>query len=371
MVALLILIPGCIEPYNPDISRYEDILVVDGTFTNIEEDQYLILSRTYGYYESENKMETGAVVVIRNNEGITGTYTEIDDGVYLLQKGTFSGETGKSYQIIIETSDGKHYESGYELLKKPVEIDSVFYDIELDKETLSGEKYDGLQIYLTSGDENNETHYYRWDWEETWEFMVPFVKPGFQNRIKCWRTIHSTNITIASTLNLKEDLIYKQKLNFVTSRNSKLSRVYSILVRQYSLTPEAFDFWRKLELSNEHTGSLFDPPPTPVTGNIENTEDPYEPVLGYFQVSGVSEKRIFIKRSVLPAVFDLTTGNEHCSSLEVMGEGIEEVQDGWYLLQRYTWMDTIWTSLSSHIDCYDCTQRGENVQPEYWIDSDE
>ncbi len=371
LTVTLLLIAGCIEPFEPDISKYEDALVVDGTFSDLPGEHYVRLARTFAYNESEDHMETGAAVFIRDEDGLTAAYEEVSDGLYRLDSGMFEGKAGKRYQLLIETTDGRHYESTYELLKKAVGIDSLFYEIEEDLLSLSGGSFDGLRIYLNSNDGENGTHYYRWDWTETWEFEVPYQKPGYQNKMRCWKTRNSTSIVIANTLNLKEDRIYRQKLNFISTKTAQLSRIYSINVKQYSLTPEAYEFWRKLELSNEHTGSLFDPPPTPVTGNVENVDDPFEPVLGYFQVSGESEKRIFISRRELPETVDYTSGNEHCESLTVLGEGLRELLDGWYLIYRYEWMDTTWTQFSSHIDCYDCTQNGSNEKPDFWIEFDE
>lgn len=363
------LIAGCIEPFEPDIDRYENVLVVDGTLTNEDEDLFVRLSRTFGYYDLEELMVIGAVVAVMDDEGNSAIYDEISPGLYKLDKGIMPGIVGRSYKLMIETADEKVYESDFEILKKPVEIDSVFYEVREDIGTLG--KVDGVQLYLNSKDEESETHYYRWDWTETWEFFVPYQKPGYESKRICWKENISSNITIANTLQLVEDYNYKQKLNFVSTAGNKLLKLYSTNVRQYSLTAKAYDFWRKLELANEHTGSLFDPPPTPVIGNMQNVDDPYEPVLGYFQVSGVSQKRIFISREELPPTMDLTTGNEHCSSMQVIGEGLTELQTGWYLLFRFTWMDTIHTSMSSHVDCYDCTMNGDNLKPDFWIDLDE
>jgi len=370
IIGVFILAVGCIEPFDPDIKRYENVLVVDGTYTNEDEDQFVRLSRSFGYYDLEEVLVTGAVVAVFDDEGNNAVYVERSPGLYRLDRDIMPGVVGRSYKLIIETEDEKVYESDYEILKKPIEIDSLFYEVLEDIETLNG-NVDGLQLYLNSKDEDAETHYYRWDWTETWEFYVPYQKPGYEMKRVCWRESISPSITIANTLRLVEDYNYRQKLNFVSTNSNKLLTLYSINVRQYSLTAKAYDFWRKLELANEHTGSLFDPPPTPVTGNMQNVDNPYEPVLGYFQVSGVSEKRIFISRAELPGTMDLTTGNEHCSSMEVIGEGLDALQGGWYLLYRYMWMDTIHTSMSSHVDCYDCTMNGDNHKPDFWIDLDE
>jgi hypothetical protein len=371
LLLMLIAASGCIEPFDPDISRYEEVLVVEGSFSDLPGDHYVRLSTTMQYSDATPGMVTGAAVAIRDSDGNVATCREIEDGVYLLDSGLMEGVVGKSYQLIVETIDGNRYESAYEMLKKAVDIDSVYYEIESNIPGSPGNQGNGLQIYVDAEDPGGETGYYRWDWVETWEFTVPYYKPGFTNKVKCWTIRPSSGISIESTIQLEKDIVYRHKLNFVSGSSNRLVRQYSLLVRQFSLSEEAYDFWRKLELANEHTGTLFDPPPTPVTGNLENVNDPLEPVLGYFEVSGVSEKRIFISHDELPANFRVATGNEHCEALEVMGDGQQELSRGWLLLFRYEFMDTLWTRMSNRMDCYDCTLKGENVRPDYWIDAEE
>lgn len=371
LLMLLIAAPGCIEPFEPDISRYEQVLVVEGSFTDLPGNHYVRLSTTMQYSDATPDMVTGAAVAIKNSDGMTETYREIEDGVYLLDSGLMEGVIGKSYQLIVETLDGKRYESAFEPLKGGVKIDSLYYEIESNDSDSAAVQGDGLQLYIDAEDPRGETGFYRWDWEETWEFTVPYSKPGFERKRKCWKTRLSSEISIESTVQLERDIVYRHKLNYISRSTNRLSRQYSLLVKQFALSREAYDFWRNLELANEHTGTLFDPPPTPVTGNMENVNDPLEPVLGYFEVAGVTEKRIFISRSELPAYFWVPTGNEHCESLEVMGEGLQELSEDWLLLFRYEFMDTLWTRMSNRIDCYDCTLKGENIRPDFWIDAEE
>ncbi len=44
---------------------------------------------------------------------------------------------------------------------------------------------------------------------------------------------------------------------------------------------------------------LFDTPPEPIRGNIENVTDPEHYALGYFGASEISEARLVIKESLL------------------------------------------------------------------------
>lgn len=53
------------------------------------------------------------------------------------------------------------------------------------------------------------------------------------------------------------------------------------------------------ELVN-NTGSVFDTPPAPIRGNIQNVNDPDEVVLGNFEVANVKLTRIYTTQADVP-----------------------------------------------------------------------
>jgi hypothetical protein len=68
---------------------------------------------------------------------------------------------------------------------------------------------------------------------------------------------------------------------------------YSILVRQIALDYNAYLYWQALLGSTELTGSLFDPQPGQVTGNIHSVTNPKEPVFGSVSVSTATDEKDF------------------------------------------------------------------------------
>ncbi len=66
-------------------------------------------------------------------------------------------------------------------------------------------------------------------------------------------------------------------------------------MKQYGLTQEEFEYWNQLAKSTERTGSLFDPQPSSVTGNIKSQGDPSEMVFGYFSAANRQDERIFVQ----------------------------------------------------------------------------
>jgi len=64
---------------------------------------------------------------------------------------------------------------------------------------------------------------------------------------RCWKNITSTDIIINSTEKLESDIIQKFPINFVSLETDRLSYRYSILVKQYCLTRDAYVFWDQLK----------------------------------------------------------------------------------------------------------------------------
>lgn len=368
LVLMTLLLPGaCIESFDPDIEKYENILVIDGLITDKKEVYTIRLSRTLKFDETRPVMESGALVEVVDDLGQLFTFTESSDGVYLSDSSSFVGVPGRSYMLMIQTGDGSNYVSSSDLLKAAPAIDSVFHRYK--EVSLPGnEILQGIEIFLDTNDPQNKTRYYRWEWIETWEFGVPYTKSGYEAREFCWATAPSDQIVISSTMQLSKDVVNDQRIYFVNNRSNRLLKTYSTLIRQYALTEMTYSFWRKIELLSEHTGSLFDPPPASVTGNVTNENDPDEPVLGFFQVSGVSEKRLFFKHEELPSLFRAPTEYEFCSTVDVVGPGETYIQQGWIVMLRYEELGIEHTILVNYAACYDCTARGSNKRPDYWID---
>ena len=84
-------------------------------------------------------------------------------------------------------------------------------------------------------------------------------------------------------------------LNFVNNETRRLHIRYSLLVRQMALSKEAFWYWNELGKNLQSMGKLYDTQPSITPSNICNVDDENELVIGYFSISGASEKRIFVK----------------------------------------------------------------------------
>ena len=112
--------------------------------------------------------------------------------------------------------------------------------------------------------------------------------------LTCWRTRKRKEIITATTENLSEPKMFKMPLQFISTATKELSVKYSLLVKQYTLSADSYDYWNQLVKVEDDVNWLNATQPYPVLGNVKNMEDDNEIVLGYFMVAGIDEKRIFV-----------------------------------------------------------------------------
>ncbi|OQX97291.1 MAG: hypothetical protein B6I20_12970, partial [Bacteroidetes bacterium 4572_117] len=142
---IVVFLQACVEKYNPQINDYKNLPVVEGTITN-EPGPYIIkLSQSSMVYDPKYIPIPGANIIISDNYDFEETLTETEPGVYSTSPTGIIGEIGKKYRITI-TVNGKTYQSEYEKLEEPIEIDSIYTKIET-RETREGQ-LEGLQFYI-------------------------------------------------------------------------------------------------------------------------------------------------------------------------------------------------------------------------------
>ena len=183
---------------------------------------------------------------------------------------------------------------------------------------------------------------------------------------KCWNTVNSTNINLGSSEKLTEDLIYLPLL-YIEPGSEKLSVLYSINVRQYALSHEAYLFFQKIKKNTEQLGSIFDPQPSDMQGNIHCITNPLETVIGYIDISEEKVQRKYISRDEL-ADWDyrtdcfLKTIDNQPDSIRKYGAGSAPTIP--FSVDIRLGISKFYAANSNN--CVDCTLRGTNVRPTFW-----
>lgn len=362
---LLALAAGCVDPYRPpEIAAPNTYLVVDGFLnTAAGETTTFKLSRTQNLTDSKSPtLVTKATVTIESDRNAKYTLKEGTSGVYSVSG--IQPQTGEKFRLRIKTATSE-YLSDMVPVKPTPAIDSVTWKVD----------GAGVRISVNTHDRTNNTRYYRWEYDETWEFNSAFfssyevknkqVVLRQEDIFRCWTGAKSRSILIGSSAKLSQDVISQNPLLFIEGYSVKIGLKYSILVKQYALTPEAHQYWEQLSKTTESIGSLFDPQPTQVTGNIQCLTNPNEPVLGFFSAGTISTKRLFIRRIELP-YWRTITAYDDCVIADTLStkELIDNKYPNQIPLKEVDMMPGMYETGDSQ--CVDCRLRGTNVKPAFW-----
>lgn len=361
----LIFFGGCVEKFIPETGEDKDLIVVEGLITDQPGQNTIKLSTSQPLgLRSEVTPLEGCQVSVSDDQGNVFNMQESASGTYNADP-DFHGILGRSYTLHIKTDQSHNnlsYESAPMLLRPVPPIDSVYYERRIFATASDGwPTQEGCQVYLNTHDPTNICKFYRWEFAETWQFEIPY---DVANRI-CWTTSYSKNILVKNTSSLSDDRIVRQPINIVDNKSDRLTIRYSILVNQYSLNEDEYNYWEKLEEVVEQVGSLYDITPAEIPSNIRCVEKPGETVLGYFSVSSVESKRIFIKSQFR----GLVNLYRDCQNSTVgYYDNIPGLNIDRWIIIDHLFPPPPYKVLTFFKGCADCTVRGSNRKPDFWID---
>ena len=362
IVILPIIFLACIQEIELDLGE-DPVLVIDGTLTNQEGPHIITLSYSTGFNKNPIfvpiKSELlNARVSIEDQSGNEELLTEIPNtGKYATSTG-YQGVVGSTYKLLVTLSNGKQYQSRSEKINPVPAIDEVTFKVEnrniLSNNSISIKKY--VVLFIDFKDEIETDNYYRWRYEETYEVLAPLVPelcvptpspepspndepvliPCPVDLRNCWATDYDSEF-----LRISDDVLFngkhvKEFEIYAAESSRKFNIGYNALIKQFSLTKDAYNYYKSIKDQLGNTGSIFETPNYQIKGNIQSLETPGEPVLGYFSASAVETKRLHLRST------DYTSG---------LGEiDCTQNSDG-----------------SFPPACLDCTKwPATNIKPDFW-----
>jgi hypothetical protein len=306
LLPLVLFLNSCVEEFRPDLDEINQFLVVDGGISNIEGPYTIKLSISSGLDIISPEPISGAIVSIVEEDGMEEILTEVEPGTYMTKEGGIQGIIGHSYKLMLEI-EGKKYESEYEVIREPTAIKSIDAELEYRSFPDATEEVPGIQFYVNSEVSKDPETYFLWLQEGTYKYksslLIYYEFNGFISEFNnhdslqtCYLTYRIHEIQTANTNNLEVPEIKAKPLHFLPANDRKLKIRYSLLTSQLSVSKAAYEFWYGLERQTKNNTSLHTSQPYQIRGNVKNMNDSTEAVLGYFLVSGQSQKRIFLDR---------------------------------------------------------------------------
>lgn len=353
----------CKVPYYPPVKPQKThFLIVEGfirsdAVTTIK----LSYSRVVSQYDSARQVpETQANVAVEDDHSDRYQLKESGGGVYTMDP--LSLDSSYKYRVHIFTKAGEEYESDFVPFKKSPPIDSVDWS----------SKFGGVEVYTNTHNAQNSSRYYRWEYVETWEFHSPQISGWVFDGNKaiprtdsdqvhtCWNSDTSRNIILGTTENTSQDIIHHQPLIFIERGHIKLNVLYSIIVTQYALDSNAYNFWQRVKKNTENLGSVFAAQPIQVRGNIHSLTDTSEKVIGFIGAGTTSQKRFFISNTDLPPGWN---PEYICQPFRIPANDIAAWTQGNYYL-GFKNLDGSFTGY--YYTCANCSLVGSTQKPPFW-----
>ena len=384
LLSILSLI-SCTEHYALESKNYEEAIVIEALITNEVKFQEIKISKTYSLDSNSPEQISNAIVYIIDNLG--NTYNFVESNSKYISQIQFAAENSRQYKLFIETENGDKYES--ESVKFNLS-QSNFSSISYELTTKNG--VSGIQFYVNSQDNTNNSKYYRFDYEETFKIVAPrwvsvkgqpnlttqtldLIPWDYESHI-CFNSYQNKNILIDNSLQSNQDAI-KFPIRFLGSNDPKIGTRYSIKAYQYILSSFTHNFYEKLKAFSESNTLLSQVQPGQLSSNIISKNNSNK-IIGIFDVCSVSSKRIFVNYSDLypnnynyPYFCDCSDnvkspplkycyGSISCDATNINSSLANRIltyysvdADGYYFFPA---------------KCGDCTNLGTNITPSFWID---
>lgn len=383
IATLALLAQSCVEPFEYKSETFESAIVVEGTITNEEKTQKIMISTTYQLEEDGPVPLGNAEVRVTDDSGREYVFEEEAPGIYVSEN-PFKAEEGRSYKLEFTTQGDRNYASDPVQFSGTTIIEDVYAQLGNNIEGVTG-----IEIRVNGKGTPGSSGYYRYEYEETYKIISPFFKsediildsngnvaivPKTKEEYTCFKTDPSQNIVISNTTSLNEDNVQGELLRFIPRENPIFAHRYSILVKQYGISREAYAFYQTLKDLSESESLFSQIQPGYLPGNIYSLNNPDENVLGFFGVSSVTEKRAYFNYK------DFYNVNEgprpsftpYCPR-EIPTNFTTLVQ--WINSSAYVLFEDLLPTPPTNVptryvfvtaECVDCTLIGSNVVPEFW-----
>jgi hypothetical protein len=305
MVCLLIY--SCVRQVSPPIRNVPPELVVEGLITTDSTPYSVYLSysgpytNTYEASQDSNKyFITDAKVTIEDNLGDSTICSWVGLGTYQSTDPSFVGTVGRTYTLKVYLSNGQIYLSKPETITPVPPIDSL--TVTYDSSDITGIIPPPLIASVHTRDPGGSSNFYRWTSsgymprKSVGDTCNPFQPFPCQNPFGecCGANCEQFNPNNQLSVLSNQFIQGREIIQPVYFSPVYWFGEHFMQVNQYSISLIAYQFWQQYVAQTTRTGSILDPLPAPLTGNIYNQADSTQIALGLFSASDVTTKKVVV-----------------------------------------------------------------------------
>ncbi|MDW3648086.1 MAG: DUF4249 family protein [Bacteroidia bacterium] len=295
----LLIMGACIDIIELETENKADgIIIVDANLELSSRSATVQIRQAAAFSAGPDGVELpvgGARVRLEEIGGTELTLIETETGIYKTDDAI--GEAGKSYQLFIEVN-GESYESKIEVMPERVPFDFIDHVQRLESFNNSQGNIETQEVVAirstTDLPNNGEGIFLRYRASGVYQFNE---RVSINDKI-CYvpERIDNNQLTIINGSSLNNGALNQQE--FLLKRvDSRLAKRYCFTLVQISITENEYNFWTAIEDEFDRTGDIFETPPAKINGNILNTVNTKNDIIGLFSVTVADSAKYVITGS--------------------------------------------------------------------------
>jgi len=296
LVLFIVLSVSCIDQIEFDTQDHDELVVVDGLFTNKLEQQVIKLSYSINLNSQVNVPLTGAMVQVLNDAEEVIDFVEVEAGRYTAYS---QAQNGQSYKLRGLLPDGRNISTNFQTVPDSFPISNVsVIDTLVTFVNESGRtvRSRSLEFYANSQvDSLLQNRYLRFSSETAYQVTETVCSP-FHTTKTCYfyndqKPLNINLIEVpASEIEIGfSSLVYRRDIDYT------IAEIFGLNLSLYSYNAEQYQYWQNLKQIFDQSGNITDALPARIKGNI--IADDGSEVIGQFAVVGKSNKVKLIRSS--------------------------------------------------------------------------
>ncbi len=307
---------GCVDPVEPIFENEEGLIYIDAFLSTTLGSSFVTVSESVLDFDRLRfNFLNDAEVKYRNVDTNIEVSLISQENTYV-PPSDFTAEEGSVWELSIFLPDGTEYRSSPERISEPVAIADIraTYNPELVFRESKDEFLPGHFISIDLEDPADKDNYYFWRFTSFESLMICKSCPNGilrngecqENAVfgldytadylceqDCWQKRYNENIKIFS-----DEFTNGLQITALPVADVLLYSKENIVVelQQFSLSSEAYEYYKVLKDIVDNNGGLNAPPPAALVGNMFNAQDDNEFVLGRFTAAATTTRSIFIDR---------------------------------------------------------------------------
>ena len=272
-------------------------IAVEGFITDEPGPYKVEISKSFDM-ESKESMKTpisAKKVSILDDLGYSEDLVEISQGIYQTNPNGIRGEAGRAYKVRIQLLDGRIYESIPDTLKSYGSMDSVYHEF-VEEKNIDGVTNYGFNVYFDANAGSQNAYYFLWKFKGTFQVdtnpelhdvacgmaRCPDPRPcssyvvvdGGLEYVKlcecctCWVDFFNETPVVSDNQFINGGKFTKINATYVPVNQWTFMYKVHAEVKQFTLSRQAFNFWKALVAQQKATTSLFQPVTGKVKGNF-------------------------------------------------------------------------------------------------------